>query len=410
MELIKDRIRATLPSADTARSLPHKKTPCGRTNVLHMNYMRSQTTISGAAEIEHLIFFAEIAAELGLGLEILTDENCQEEIEQELKKENYKSLDYAIAISRNPISKWAEDSVEYLENGQIAVLTRFHDDLLDWAMTEGRRHRWQGKVTSDDLEEVLREDQLWILLGTRVNAFGMALERELAALTQGQTVGHIRAYIEGGNMIAGEDAEGQPVLLLGKDAIAATAHLYQLDDNEVKKVICEDFGLERVEQVIAVEQPGKFHLDMGILFLGEGVVIVNDSSKSLSDATEMAELAPCVTTEKMAAKLRLQCSLENDAAQDLQTAGMKVYREKLEDNIFYNFFNGEFVEGKDGFTYYITNGAIKEQEERFETLMVKELNVVRKVFFSPQDAAKSTLQERGGVGCRLKGARLENTP
>ncbi|MEM9485396.1 MAG: hypothetical protein AAGA83_17115, partial [Cyanobacteria bacterium P01_F01_bin.116] len=90
---------------------------------------------------------------------------------------------------------------------------------------------------------------------------------------------------------------------------------------------------------------------------------------------------------------------------DLQLAGLKVIRKTLENDVFYNFFNGEFVEGDDSLTYYITNGGLKEQEERFEALMTQEWNVVKKVFFSPQKAAQKSLQDRGGVGCRIKGSR-----
>ncbi|MEO0432239.1 MAG: hypothetical protein AAF151_11150, partial [Cyanobacteria bacterium J06656_5] len=187
-------------------------------------------------------------------------------------------------------------------------------------------------------------------------------------------------------------------------AIAATAHIYQLSNNAVRRLICEDFGLDSVEQVICVEQPGKFHLDMGLLFIGHGVVVVNNSSEALKDATEMAEMVPCLTTEKMAAKLKLRCSLEDDAANDLADAGLDVRRERLENDAFYNFFNGEFVEGQDGENYYITNGGPRAEEERFETLMTANWSSVKKVFFSPVDAAQKSLQERGGVGCRLKGS------
>ena len=405
IELIKDRIRESLPSVDTGRALPQKKTPSGRTKVLHMNYTRSQTDKPAEVEMEHLRFIARTANELGLRLEILTDGKSREDIEPELTKDEYQALEYTITESQKPVSKWAEDSVEYLENGQVAVLNRFNDKLLAWAMTEGRRHRWQGKVAQEYLEEALREDHLWILLGVRVNAVETGVERERVAQAKGQNVGHIRAYIEGGNAIAGEDTTGKPVILIGKDAIEATAHIYQLNDEDVRRLICEDFGLESIEQVICVEQPGQFHLDMGILFIGNGIVIVNDSSKELKDAVEMAEMAPCLTTEKMAAKLNLQWELEEEAAKDLASAGMEVRREKLENEVFYNFFNGEFVEGKDGFNYYITNGGPKEQEEKFEALMVREWQVVKKVIFSPKDAAQKSLQERGGVGCRIKGSR-----
>ncbi|MEM9803983.1 MAG: hypothetical protein AAF959_01795 [Cyanobacteria bacterium P01_D01_bin.56] len=397
---IRSRIRQMLPIASLG-VLPHRKTPKACTRVLHMNYMRGQAASS--AEMEHLLFFAHVVRELGLRLDILTDESCREEIEQALAATG--QLDYTITTSQTPVSKWAEDSVEYLENGQVAVLRQFDDELLQWAMTAGRRQRWQGKLSPENLEAALRDDHLWILLGTRVNVLKTGVGRELAARDRSQQVGHIRAYIEGGNMIAGEDATGQPVLLVGKDAIAATARLYQLKDAEVRQVIAEDFGLDSIDRVICVEQPGKFHLDMGLLFVGDGRVIVNDSCLALKDAIEMVEWVPSLTTQAMAAKLQLQCSLEEDTVADLQAAGLTVQREKLENDVFYNFFNGEFVVGKDGCNYYITNGGPKEQEERLEALLIGDLGVVEKIFFSPQAIAQKSLQEQGGVGCRLKGSR-----
>ncbi|MDA0267171.1 MAG: hypothetical protein O3A14_09460 [Cyanobacteria bacterium] len=353
----------------------------------------------------HLQFFAQTAQTLGLRLEILTHGNSQATVEKELKKDDYQALDYTLTISQTPVAKWAEDSVEYLENGQVAVLTRFEQPLLEWAMVESRRHRWQGQLAPDTLSEALRDDHLWIPLGIRVNVLESGIERELAAQSQGQKVRHIRAYIEGGNMITGEDATGNSVILVGKDAIGVTAHLYQLNDDDVRQIICEDLGLDSISQVIAVEQPGQFHLDMGLLFVGHGVVIVNDSGEALKDAVEMAELVPCMTTNTMAAKLTLQYGLEETAAQDLMVAGLVVRREQLAQDTLYNFFNGEFVEGQDGCQYYITNGGPREQEERFEALMVGEWQTVEKVMFSPQDVAQKSLQEWGGVGCRLKGSR-----
>ncbi|MEO0867714.1 MAG: hypothetical protein AAFY17_04540 [Cyanobacteria bacterium J06642_11] len=403
---IKAMIRAHLPVVNTSQTPPHRKTLEGKTQVLHMNYMHSQTDVAGTTELEYLRFFAETLATLGGRLEIVTHSSCREEIEQELAKEIYQALDFVVNISENPVSKWAEDSVEYLQNGQMAVLQLFDTDLLESAMKAGRRDRWHGKMSPERLEDILRDDHLWILLGLRVNELKTGLDLADVAQAKGKQVGRIRAYIEGGNMIAGEDGAGMPIVLVGKDAIAATAHMYQLTHDEVRTVICEDFGLDRIEQVIAVEQPGKFHLDMGLLFLGQGQVIVNDSKAALKDALEMAELVPSETMEKMATKLTLQCSLEDDAAQDLQAAGLEVRREKLENNGFYNFFNGEFVVGADGLDYYITNGSFKDNQDAFQTLMVEELKVVEKVFFSPQAIAQKSLQERGGVGCRLKGSSL----
>ncbi|MEO1094965.1 MAG: hypothetical protein AAFX01_08695 [Cyanobacteria bacterium J06638_28] len=403
--LIKERIRNLLPQVDTGRALPQKKTPHGRTKVLHLNYIRSQADEPVELEMAYVRFVAQTVQALGLRLEILTHKAGRDDVEQELTKDEYKGLEYVILTAQNPVSKWAEDSVEYLSNGQPAVLTPFDDQLLAWAMTAGRRHRWQGMIAPENLEEALQDDHLWILLGTRVNTLKTGRAREQAAQAQGQNVGHIRAYIEGGNLITGEDAMGNPVILVGKDAIDATAYLYQLNQDEVKQLIREDFGLAGVSQVIGVEQPGKFHLDMGMLFIGQGVVIVNDSREAFKEAKEMAEMVPCLTTEKMAAKLQLQSALEEAAANDLQVAGIEVRRAKLENDVDYNFFNGEFVAGKDGLSYYLTNGGSKEQADWFQTLMVEDWQVVDEVIFTPPAIAQKSLQDQGGIGCRLKGSQ-----
>ncbi|MDJ0508758.1 MAG: hypothetical protein QNJ64_05840 [Crocosphaera sp.] len=405
MELIQQGIRELLPRVDTGKALPYKKTLSGRIQILQMTYTRSQTDELIATEIDHLKFFARTVAELGLELEILTNPKSRGDIEHELGKEEYEALHYTIIESQKPVWKWAEDGVEYLENGRVAILYPFNEQLLQWAMTESRRHRWRGKIDQENLEEALRDDHLWIPLGISVNTVKMGLERECTAQVKGQEICHLRAYIEGGNMITGEDRAGQPVIIIGKDTIGATAYIYQLNDKDVRKIICEDFGLESIEQLICVEQPGQFHLDMGMLFIGNGVVIVNESKEILKDALEIAEIAPCLTTEKMAAKLKLQYELEEQAVKDLEAAGLEVRRETLANNVFYNFFNGEFVEGKDGFNYYITNGGPQEQEEKFKALMVEQWKVVKKVIFSPKDAAHKSLQEKGGVGCRLKGLK-----
>ncbi|MEM9217941.1 MAG: hypothetical protein AAGD25_26820 [Cyanobacteria bacterium P01_F01_bin.150] len=387
-------------------SHPHKKTPKGETTALHMNYTRNRSGEKVDCELDHLRFFAQTAQTLGIHLEILVHTPHRQDVDAVVNPEVFPSLDYSIIESSQPITKWAEDSVEYLANGNVAVLTPLHDDLLEWAMKEGRRQRWNAYVEPERLEAMLEDDHLWVPLGIRVNSSETGQERERVAQAMELSVSHIRTYIEGGNMITGEDRSGQTVVLVGKDAIATTACFYQLTHDDVRQVIAEDFGLDSA-QIIAIEQPGQFHLDMGLLFIGDGTVILNDSQVGLENAKEMAELAPCTTTESMAEKMQLQCALETAAAQDLENAGFTVIRKSLENSGMYNFFNGEFVTGSDGHTHYITNGGPLDQQDAFFDLMVNQWRVVKTVFFSPSKAAYKSLQDKGGVGCRLKGSALD---
>ncbi|AFY37484.1 hypothetical protein Lepto7376_1116 [[Leptolyngbya] sp. PCC 7376] len=389
----------------TRRSPLHRKTPSGGTNLWYIHYSRSHTDGQPVeTELAYLRFFASQAQKLGLKLEILTHGEGEVDIESELSQSQFSQLDYRVIVSETPVLKWAEDSLEVFDDGTVAVPLDCKLDLLVEAMTEGRRSRWQRKIESEILEQILEEDHLWIPLGVNVKRAEMIPQQLAAAEVRGQSVQPLPAYIEGGNMLVGEDAKGQTLVLIGKDAIDATAHLKGITGDRLRELLAEEFKLESAAQIIPVEQPGQFHIDMGILFLGQGIVVVNDSEEALKNALEMVELAPCTTTETMATLTQLQHTLENSAVEDLRRAGLEVKRENLANGVFYNFCNGEFVEAKDGKNYYVTNGAAPEQEERFRELMIQEWQVVSDVIFSPRELTHKSLQERGGVGCRVKGA------
>ena len=128
-DAIQQQIRAQLPvvnkgltSGHAPRS-PHKKTPKGQTTTLHMNYTRNRAGEPVDCELEHLRFFAQTAQTVGLRLEILTYGPHRQDVENMLATDLFTTLNYDIIESPQPISKWAEDSVEYLNNGDAAVLT-----------------------------------------------------------------------------------------------------------------------------------------------------------------------------------------------------------------------------------------------------------------------------------------------
>jgi hypothetical protein len=148
-----------------------------------------------------------------------------------------------------------------------------------------------------------------------------------------------------------------------------------------RATIAEDFGV-KASQILCVEQPGKFHLDMGMLFVGKGVVIVNDSTEEWEAAKRNESTSFNPAAKKITAQLGLRTQLEALAVKDLQEGGMKVVRQKLESGTSYNFFKGEFVTGKDGETYYLTNGGPSDQQEKFRLLMIKEWGVVKDVSFT----------------------------
>lgn len=389
------------------RSPLHRKTPSGQTNLWYVHYSRSHTDGQPVeTELGYLRFVGEQAQKLGLRLEILTHGSGVMDVETEFFQPEFTGLDYRVVTSATPVLKWAEDSAEHFDHGIVGLPMDCELEGLIEAMTTGRRSRWQGLLHPELFEQVLTEDHLWIPLGIKVNEAAMIPQQLITAQIRKQPTQRFNAYIEGGNMITGEDAQGETIVLIGKDAVAASTKLQEITGDRLKSLLVQDFQLNNPEQIIFVEQPGQFHLDMGMLFLGHGTVVVNDSEENAKNAREIAQLVPSNAAETMANLLELQAKLEAIAVQDLEAAGLEVKRQNLANGVYYNFCNGEFVTGQNGESYYITNGAAALAESQFRELMVKTWQVVDEVIFAPRELTHKSLQEKGGLGCRIKGACL----
>jgi len=359
-------------------------------------------------EYAHAQFFVSRAQQLDLSLCIFTTAAGQADLLGTHGFFGNLNVVWTIAdntVNKEAISKWAEDSVEFLQSGHVAVLEKFDSSLLTYSIGAGRRERWANLLGQEfaDLREypfISAMSGDWVPEGTLVNVGDSGLLRAAALTNHQRTVRHLRFYAEGGNLIVGENAAQQMIVLVGKDSIAMTRSEYAFtSDDAVRQLIADDFGLN-LDQIIGVEQPGTFHLDMGLLFLGSGQVLVNDSTQALADARAARQ-----PDRQLTALLTLRCGLEHLAQQDLAVAGLNVERRKLENGTDFNFFNGEFVTDGNGHVHYLTNGPkLKEDAGRFRDLLVNEKHVVTEVHFSPATAAMPSLKGKGGVGCRIKGA------
>ncbi|MEV6714743.1 hypothetical protein AB0M48_22230 [Lentzea sp. NPDC051208] len=401
---VENAVRAAVRPADTGGVPPQKKTPAGKTKVIAFNYKTGHQDARKGTEFDHARFFADQARALKLGLRVLTTEGGRRDL---LKDDVFKGLDPQWTIVDQVASEWAEDSVEFLQSGEVAVLEEFASGALRAGLVAGRRARWAALLDPNHVNDVLdaTESKKWVPEGLLVVAGRTREMVELALERQHRTARHLRFYAEGGNLIVGENAAGETIALVGRDSIAATAGEYLfVDDNPVLALIAEDLGIP-VQRVIPVEQPGKFHLDMGLLFVGKGVVLLNDSGAQLAEAETRLATYPNDATRRHAAKLRLQCGLETLAARDLAAGGLTVHRHKLESDSLYNFFNGEFVADAGDQIHYLTNGTDNAAAlKTFASLLVDELKIAVAVHTSPAGSAAHSLESQGGVGCRIKGA------
>lgn len=401
---VENAVRAAVRPADTGGVPPQKKTPAGKTKVIVFNYKTGQQNVRKGTEFDHARFFADQARALELGVRVLTTEGGQRDL---LRDDVFKGLDPHWTIVDQVASEWAEDSVEYLQSGEVAVLEEFNATALRAGLVAGRRARWAALLDATYANEVLGpvKSKEWVPEGLLVVAGQTREMVETALERQHRRARHLRFYAEGGNLIVGENAAGETIALVGRDSIAATAGEYLfVDDNPVLALIAEDLGIA-VQRVIPVEQPGKFHLDMGLLFVGKGVVLLNDSGAQLAEAETRLATYQDEASRRHAAKLRLQCGLEALAARDLAAGGLTVHRHKLESGSVYNFFNGEFVADEGDQVHYLTNGTgTAAVMKTFVSLLVDELKVAVAVHTSPVGAAEHSLESQGGVGCRIKGA------
>ncbi|WP_053732936.1 hypothetical protein [Nocardia sp. NRRL S-836] len=401
---VEDAVRAAVRPCDTGGLPPQKKTPAGKTRVIAFNYKTGQQDARKSTEFAHARFFADQARALKLGLRVLTTEAGQRDL---LRDDVFEGLDPHWTIVDQVASEWAEDSVEYLQSGEVAVLEEFNATALRAGLVAGRQARWAALLDPTYVNDVFDPiaSKQWVPEGLLVVAGKTREMVESALERQHRAARHLRFYAEGGNLIVGENAAGETIALVGRDSIAATAGEYLFaNDNQVLELIAEDLGVA-VQRVIPVEQPGKFHLDMGLLFVGEGVVLLNDSGDQLDEAEARLTAYPGDASRRHAAKLRLQCGLEALAERDLTAAGLTVHRRKLESGAVYNFFNGEFVADEADQVHYLTNGTGAEAVmQTFVSLLVDELKVAVAVHTSPVGAAEHSLESQGGVGCRIKGA------
>jgi hypothetical protein len=401
-------IRGRRPASDTGGAPPHPKTPRGLTDTLHIIFSVSGN-LNLAREYGHLKFFIDTAAQLGLKLHITTNEPGKEIIEKEFK--TYAQT-YELSLAKEFDGPYAEDYVEFLVNGRVEVLQPFHKDQLDQGIVDGRARRWAqmlgmpepstrdgfGGLTGEGVFDP-RHD---VEIGMRVNGGTNKATYASTAQDKGQQVAHGRAYIEGGNMLTGEDAQGRPIILVGKDAIAATQAAMLSTEAEVIQFIAQDFGVA-VDQIVPVEQPGEFHIDMGILFVGNGVVFVNDSAAKFGETAFHRRGEPTGPPKGQLRAKDLAKRLEDQAADDVAAAHLNVVRGKFQDGGIFNFLNGEFVRTKDGKDVYLTNGGPKQLQEWFTETLLGFRKDLAGVIYTPIEIGQATLRDKGGLGCRAKG-------
>lgn len=362
---------------------------------------------------------------------------------------------------RDPIETtldfWSEDQGELHVDGSISVPRSLSkgDGVGDveayHALLTDRLQRLHPDVkidakTDDDFDKLLKKYPTEAFAGVGVVSSREG-QRAIAALAvgAGKSVHVTNGYLEGGNTLIGRRADGTGYAIVGKDSLAVSRAALEKDlgrrlrDEELHAFIAADYG---VAQVIPVEQPGGFHIDMDMMLLPGGHVVLNDAMEAFSlmkqwrQADQLAskpvDPGPHATQlqrdeyqflldswqsrekkwlpqafERLEKASKTKAAFEAKVADDLKRAGLTVHRMAgvfMSDNGEpMNFLNGEAARRADGKGFYIALGGDLRAEKYVVQKLGQELpSGFSNIHFLDRKWTGYTLNADGGLSCRAK--------
>ncbi len=323
--------------------------------------------------------------------------------------------------SRGVQDVWTEDHGEYtLSGGAIVPPALQQGSELYTMQALGRLERLYSKAEAAEVKPQLTQYNLDEVLGPFPKANFPYHGAVHSTETNGGMVGAALAmgipkyrmaisYVEGGNFLPGTRPDGTPFALVGKDSVAVTRGLMELDagkrptDARALKTIGRDYGL-KPDQIFAVEQPADFHLDMGMALATPGHALLNDSLAVLELQKQWVKDEGELGILEDQAKFRAE--FEALAEKDLLAAGLEVHRlpavfPPTSGNPEMNFVNLRQGVNEEGQKFAILLGGLPEREEA----VAKELEGLgyEHVHFLSRDLTPQTLELWGGLKCRTKG-------
>lgn len=387
--------------------------------------------------------------------------NCTEDGKTRLRsllgEESFNQIQ-TIRVPRDALETWTEDSGHFSVNDEVSIPATviYEGDVCEHSCNLHRARAKRYYSDSPDKmkeleqiiqlnlnpvheEQMLRENFPLIEFDRRtvgaVKSSGQPAilgEHTMGMVARGVAVGkQIRenyTYQEGGNTLVGIRKDGTPYALIGRDSAEYSRSILEKDlnrllvDYQLMDYLAADLGIQK-QNVILVEQPGVFHLDMIMVLMGAGQVAVNDpiSAANLaetwirdldnaSDSDGKAELENKISEMHKNAK-RQKFFIDKTVA-EIASAGLEVLCIPM---VFdgpligkMNFANGEGGVDANGQKFFITNGGKQKAQqfisEKFAALFGAEVHFV--------DSASSeiSLSLSGGVGCRvtLEGRISEN--
>lgn len=393
-------------------------------SAFHMAYDPADSTSLG--------FVSQMAA-VGQVEDFRVVASCPEGHEKKLLRKLPRENASNVSVLTNPGSHdtWAEDHGEFTDGGEMVIpavlpadfpieeviqrdrMRRFYPDaprpkLLDFNPYPKVKFSSLGAVT----DRVTQQEALAAAMASGARRYKMAV-----------------SYVEGGNFMPGRRQDGTPFALVGKDSLAVTAEILRKAGKQghspadARNQVAKDYGLDR-RQVIAVEQPGEFHLDMAMALAGPGQVLLNDARAVAEIQKDWIEQhyaqrwiqwgkkSQLEAIEKRAERL---AEYEAMVESDLKRAGLQVYRipgcfPASKANSEMNFFNLRQGRNEQGEVFALALGGDERAEQAFAHTLLGEIPAgYQRIHFLDRELTEPTLDMSGGIKCRTKG-RVDPLP
>ena len=231
---------------------------------MHKDFQKTQLFIHGPCEFNKEM--VNISQQFGIKLLILSSENISTE---------------KLGYLTSQLVQWTQDYIEPQDDGlRIPSSITDNETLKNWSY-QGREKR-TGTSFLQTMGQGLKSNESGIALSSALNCPGSLM----------------LSYNEGGNAITGHH-HGKPFVLIGKDALEITVQSLiekhkkhsncnvlsenTLADitNKAKLMFAKDYSVNECD-LHFIEQPGTFHLDMGLCLAGldikdKKIILLNTS-------------------------------------------------------------------------------------------------------------------------------------
>lgn len=315
----------------------------------------------------------------------------------------------AMPFSNVPGNSWVEDVGQSGTDGQLSIPPQ-----LDWRMlvrrldaARSQRASRAAAAGTPILSDFIQQGRV---------AQGNEGEGRLSfGLASGRQMRLDLGYLERGNVLVGSRSASRPFALVGVDSEALSKASLEvgfesigvaparLTAEMVRVAMAKDVGVARADLVV-VEQPATFHIDMAMTPWTNGMVLLNDMTAVQQTVTAVHGAGVGGRVQNVAQIANAERMVERQ----IRAAGLRCVRAPgrfpptPEPRWIANFFNGEGGRGsRSPSAYWITQAGPAEYADAFVAALRAGGATIPRIHYISGATSQASLELSGGVNCRV---------